>query len=136
MFSQKPIQVTPAQFDTESHASLRYDDLADEVQRSRVYNGEAKKSLLEFLEQMMKLAVALTDLLLVLYPLDDIPNRNKRSVSEERMTIKDCRRRMKFWATEAGEVLRAPKPRENADPPDFSHGSVVLYHDFAYLLYQ
>lgn len=137
MFYQRTIQVTPAQFDIENHTLLQYEDLADEQERSRVYNGGIKRSLVQFVEQMIKLAAALTDLLLVLYPLDEVRHWNKRSSNEERARLENCRRKLSIWDTETRGMFRAPISPERSNPlGEITHDSAVLYHDFVYLLYQ
>lgn len=147
--SRRPIQVTRAHFDLDSsrHEPLGYTDLADEIERSRVYNPGTRKSLVEIFELHTKLAVALTDLLVVVWPLDDAPRWEKRFGDEEMRKIEHCKTQMMSWYREASARFPMPKdpgPRKSMvgmgngarGAADFRHDSVMLYTNLMYMLYQ
>lgn len=147
--SRRPIQITRAHFDLDSgrHEPIGYADLADEIERSRVYNPGTRKSLVEIFELHTKLAVALTDLLGVVWPLDDAPRWEKRFGEEEMMKIDHCKMQMLNWYREASARFPMPKdsgPRKSTlnghgargAGADFRHDSVLLYTNLMYMLYQ
>lgn len=141
---RRPIQVTTAQFDVHSEYDLPFDytDLADEIERSRVYNSGTKRSLIEIFVQMVRLAVALTDLLVLAWPVNDAPVWNKELGDEDASSIMDCKSRLSSWKSAAARRLVASggvgesADRSNGREAGFTHDSVVLYTGFLYLLYQ
>lgn len=145
--SRRPIQITRAHFDLDSvrHEPLGYADLDDEIERSRVYNPGTRKSLVDIFELHTKLAVVLTDLLVVVWPLDDAPRWEKSFGDEEMRKIENCKMQMLDWYREASARFPIPKdpgPRKAAfgngarGAGDFRHDSVLLYTNLMYMLYQ
>lgn len=139
---RRPIQVTRAHFDLdlEKHAPLDVADMADEIERSRVYNPGTRKLLIEIFAQMTKLAVALTDLLVVVWPLDDAPRWEKRFGDEDIRKIEDCKIQMLKWYEEASVKFPIPTDtgtrRNEGRRTDFRHDSVILYTNLMYISYQ
>lgn len=139
----KPIQVTTAQFDVHSAWDLPFDytDLADEIERSRVYNSGTKRSLIEIFVQLVRLAVALTDLLVLAWPVDDVPVWHKGLGDDDTTRITECKSLLSSWKVTAARRLAASgdvgegSNRSNGREADFTHDSVVLYTGFLYLIY-
>ncbi|KAI1331336.1 hypothetical protein F5Y16DRAFT_422889 [Xylariaceae sp. FL0255] len=67
------IQISRAHLDIDVNSGLGYVDLADEVDRSRVYNAEMKRTLIEIFVQILDLCSILIDILTLVFYLDDIP---------------------------------------------------------------
>jgi hypothetical protein len=140
------IQVTRAHFDfdNEAHAPLGFPDMADEVERSRVHNSGTKKSLLETLAHHFQLMVAMTDLLELVWPLDESPQWEKRYGDEVALKIERCKADMQSWYQRATARFPMPKDGISARPGaapgsrlgDFHHDSVVIYTNLMYITYQ
>lgn len=141
------IQVTRAHFDfdKEAHTPLGVSDMANEIERSRVYNSGTKKSLIDMLAHHFRLMVALTDLLELVWPLDESPQWEKRYGDEEAVKIEHCKAQMRSWYQRA--TARFPMPKEGLSSRpnvagggrlagDFHHDSVVLYTNLMYITYQ
>lgn len=144
--SRKPIQVTRARF---SDLDARGDDpigpgaVVDETHGSRVYNVETKTSLLGgVFPELLRLAVALTDLLAVVQAPDELPRWDKRYGHEEMEKVRECKVQMKSWYRAASVTFKPPdsraskKDKNGQGHEEFMHDSIVLYTDLMYLLYQ
>lgn len=141
------IQVTRAQFDfdAEAHAPLSFADLASEIERSRVYNSGTKKSLIEMLAHHIQLMVALTDLLVLVWPLDEAPQWARRYGEEEAAKIERCKGQLRSWYQRSTARFPMPGDGVRARPgaadgsgrgAEFHHDSVVLYTNLMYITYQ
>lgn len=140
------IQVTRAHFDfdKEAHTPLGTADMASEIERSRVYNSGTKKSLIEVLAHHLRLMVALTDLLELVWPLDESPQWEKRYGDEEAVKVEHCKAQLRSWYQQATARFPMPKGAMSARPNmaggsrlagDFHHDSVVLYTNLMYITY-
>lgn len=140
------IQVTRAQFDfdAEAHAPLSFADLASEIERSRVYNSGTKKSLIEMLAHHIQLMVALTDLLVLVWPLDEAPQWARRYGEEEAAKIERCKGQLRSWYQRSTARFPMPGDGVRARPgaadgsgrgAEFHHDSVVLYTNLMYITY-
>lgn len=67
---RRGIQITRAHFAFASHPPLSVADVADETHRSLVYTPDAKRELARVLAHVVRLCVILTDVLLLVWPLD------------------------------------------------------------------
>ncbi|KAF5026983.1 hypothetical protein F66182_1013 [Fusarium sp. NRRL 66182] len=63
------IHITRAHFDFEKNMSLGSTELQAEIQRSKTYCDDTKKSLSTIIDQVVKLSVILTDILLLAFPI-------------------------------------------------------------------
>ncbi|KAI3393263.1 hypothetical protein diail_4522 [Diaporthe ilicicola] len=140
------IQITRVHFDfdAEAHAPLGFADLASEIERSRVYNSGTKRSLIEMLAHHIQLMVALTDLLAIVWPLDEVPQWAKRYGEEEAGKIERCKAQLRSWYQRS--TARFPMPGDGIlerpgatgsgrRGPEFHHDSVVLYTNLMYITY-
>ncbi|KAI1413261.1 fungal-specific transcription factor domain-containing protein [Hypoxylon sp. FL1857] len=137
---RRSLQISRAHFDLEANAGLGYADLADEVDRSKVYNAETKRSLIDIFVQLGELCSVLTDLLTLVFPLDDVPGWDRQLGSEGAATLKECKAALRRWYKSA--TLRFPMfgggttPRmTNASNKQFQHDSVILYTNLMYMHY-
>ncbi|KAK7718374.1 hypothetical protein SLS64_002326 [Diaporthe eres] len=132
-------------FDAEAHAPLSFADLASEIERSRVYNSGTKKSLIEMLAHHIQLMVALTDLLVLVWPLDEAPQWARRYGEEEAAKIERCKGQLRSWYQRSTARFPMPGDGVRARPgaadgsgrgAEFHHDSVVLYTNLMYITYQ
>lgn len=142
---QKPIQVTILHFGHEEMRNrLVLSDFADEVERSRVYNSGAKKTLIKIFLQITELAVVLTDLLGEILPSNEISPWDENYREEETFRIGKCKSKMHSWYKTASlgllprrDSLESASENGVSEPvAGFSHDSVVLYTNFMWLIYQ
>ncbi|KAI0149822.1 fungal-specific transcription factor domain-containing protein [Hypoxylon sp. NC0597] len=137
---RRSLQISRAHFDLEANAGLGYADLAEEVDRSKVYNAETKRSLIEIFVQLGELCSVLTDLLTLVFPLDDVPGWDRQLGSDGAATLKECKAALRRWYKSA--TLRFPMfgggttPRmTNGSNKQFQHNSVILYTNLMYMHY-
>ncbi|OTB04416.1 hypothetical protein M426DRAFT_320779 [Hypoxylon sp. CI-4A] len=137
---RRSLQISRAHFDLDANAGLGYADLADEVDRSKVYNAETKRSLIEIYVQLGELCSVLTDLVTLVFPLDDIPGWGRQIGPEGTDSLKECKAALRRWYKSA--TLRFPMfgggntPRmATANGKQFEHDSVILYTNLMYMHY-
>ncbi|KAL4910151.1 hypothetical protein BDW74DRAFT_173617 [Aspergillus multicolor] len=65
---RRPIQITPEEFDLHLQEGLAFQDLEEECLSSEVYNPDAKIALCRVLSSLCHLVVAVTDLIVLVYP--------------------------------------------------------------------
>lgn len=119
-------------------------DFADEIERSRVYNSGAKKTLIKIFLHITELAVALTDLLGEILPSNEISPWDESYREEETFRIGECKSKMQSWYKTASmgllsrrDSLESTSENGVSEPvAGFSHDSVILYTNFLWLIYQ
>ncbi|KAI0015600.1 hypothetical protein F4780DRAFT_773426 [Xylariomycetidae sp. FL0641] len=139
---RRSLQISRAHFDLDSNMGLGYADLADEVGRSKVYSAETKRHLIEIFVQLGELCSVLTDVLMLVFPLNDAPGWGRQFCHEEAAKIKECKVALRRWYNRA--VIRFPMFAEHRHniPGDTSardkrlqHDSVILYTNLMYMWY-
>ncbi|CAG8137722.1 unnamed protein product [Penicillium olsonii] len=70
LLMRRPIQITSHHFDF-AVQPLCFEDLADEIERSMVYDSSTKEKLAVILTQWSELNASLTDILMLVFPLDE-----------------------------------------------------------------
>ncbi|KAL7620427.1 hypothetical protein AAE478_009422 [Parahypoxylon ruwenzoriense] len=137
---RRSLQISRAHFDLDANTGLGYTDLADEVDRSKVYNAETKRCLIEIFVQLGELSSVLTDLITLVFPLDDVPGWDKELGSEGAAKLRECKAALRRWYK--GATLRFPMfgggstPRmTTANNKQFQHDSVILYTNLMYMHY-
>ncbi|KAH9903732.1 hypothetical protein F4778DRAFT_735304 [Xylariomycetidae sp. FL2044] len=137
---RRSLQISRAHFNLGSGNGLGYADLADEVERSRVYRSETKRCLIEIFVQLGELCSVLTDLLTLVFPLDDAPGWDKRPSCGGAARAKESKIALKRW--HHGATLRFPMfggasvPRvRNSFSKQSQHDSVILYTNLMYMYY-
>ncbi|KAI1378589.1 fungal-specific transcription factor domain-containing protein [Hypoxylon crocopeplum] len=137
---RRSLQVSRAHFDLDANPGLGYADLADEVDRSKVYNAETKRCLIEIFVQLGELCSVLTDLVTLVFPLDDVPGWDRELGSEGATKLKECKAALRKWYK--GATYRFPMfggdstPRmTTANSKQFQHDSVILYTNLMYMHY-
>ncbi|KAI1855664.1 hypothetical protein JX265_006067 [Neoarthrinium moseri] len=137
---RRSLKITRSHFDFDANTGLGYTDLADEIDRSRVYNSGTKRCLIEIFVQVIELCTVLTDLIMLVFPLDDSPGWGKQFGFEETEKIRECKTALRRWYK--GATLRFPMFGGDAVPrmtvtggKEFQHDSVILYTNLMYMYY-
>ncbi|KAI6783173.1 Cutinase transcription factor 1 beta-like protein [Emericellopsis cladophorae] len=137
---RRPIQITRAHFDFDSNPTFGLADLADEFNRSRVYNGETKRCLGGILAQLIDLYIVLTDILMLVFPLDDTPGWGRDMNPEDVGRVKECKMALRRWNKDS--TLRFPMfsgaqttQSTAGRRHQCSHDSVILYTNLMYMYY-
>ncbi|KAI1103601.1 fungal-specific transcription factor domain-containing protein [Jackrogersella minutella] len=137
---RRSLQISRAHFDLEANTGLGYTDFADEVDRSKVYNADTKRCLIEIFVQLGELCSVLTDLITLVFPLDDVPGWDRQIGTEGATTLKECKAALRRWYKSA--TLRFPMfgggstPRmTTTNSKQFQHDSVILYTNLMYMHY-
>lgn len=140
LLMRRPINITRAHFDFDSNPMLGYNDLANEFERSKVYSPGTKKCLGEVLAQLIELYVVLTDILMMVFPLDDTPGWGREMKPEDAEKVRECKTALRRWYKDA--TLRfpmfggGPLPRVVTETnKEFQHDSVILYTNLMYMYY-
>ncbi|KAK1987549.1 fungal-specific transcription factor domain-containing protein [Colletotrichum cereale] len=136
---RRSLQITRSHFSFDSNEALGFSDLADELERSRVYNPGTKRCLAEILKQLVELCVVLTDILILVFPLDDRPGWGREMRAEEQEKVRGCKLALRRWYK--GATLRFPMfgggsvARVKSPGNEFQHDSVILYTNLMYMYY-
>ncbi|KAK9777243.1 putative Zn(2)-C6 fungal-type domain-containing protein [Seiridium cardinale] len=137
---RRSLKITRYHFDFDANPGFGYTDLADEIDRSRVYNSGTKRCLIEIFVQLVELGTVLTDLLMLVFPLDDSPGWGKQGGPEDAEKVRQCKGALRRWYK--GATLRFPMFGGDAVPrmtvsggKDFQHDSVILYTNLMYMYY-
>ncbi|KAI1153153.1 hypothetical protein F4825DRAFT_474930 [Nemania diffusa] len=136
---RRSIQVSRAHFDVDSNRSLGFSDLANEVGLSKVYNSETKRRLIEIFVQLGELCSVLTDLLTLVFPLDDVPGWGRHNGAEGAEKVRQCKAALKRWYNAA--TVRFPvfggksASSKTTGEKHLQHDSVILYTNLMYMFY-
>lgn len=123
------------------HAPLGFADVEDEINRSMVYTSEAKRDLAHVLSHVVRLCVLLTDVLLLVFPLDGALDQARGRLTLmplEEAEIRKNKRALMLWyrtATSAAAQTSA-NAGGGADIDWNKHDSVVLFTHVMYTYYQ
>lgn len=131
---RRGIQITRAHFDFEKYRPLGLMDLDDEIHRSVVYNADAKRELIRILAHVLDLCVILTDVLLLVFPLDGALDqvRERQTLPPfEEVEIRNNKKALVHWYTSAVAA------GEGGSEINWNrHDSVILYTHWMYTYYQ
>ncbi|KAK6215270.1 fungal specific transcription factor domain-containing protein [Colletotrichum tabaci] len=136
---RRSLQITRGHFNFDSGEMLEFSDLSDELERSRVYNPGTKRCLAEILEQLVQLCIVLTDILILVFPLDDRPGWGREMRADEQDKVRGCKVALRRWYK--GATLRFPMfgggsvARMKSPGNEFQHDSVILYTNLMYMYY-
>ncbi|KAH6663978.1 fungal-specific transcription factor domain-containing protein [Plectosphaerella plurivora] len=122
-------QITRQTFDFDTSPTLEAADLADEIHRSRVYNVETKKSLVQLCVRFVRLCVILTDLLsLTPYPEDGDAWALDRSGRAERSSVSELGWELTTWFTDMRREFPSDVRPKQTDTIRFFSRTVLLYY--------
>ncbi|KAH7127308.1 fungal-specific transcription factor domain-containing protein [Dactylonectria macrodidyma] len=96
---RRSIQIGREDFDFHHTTPLCDEDLSSEVESSRVYDANAKRSLISIMALMVKLCVILTDVLALVYPKNDSSVSDAQCSSKRLMQIHEYKRVLEDWAS-------------------------------------
>uniref|UniRef100_A0A8H7N7F7 Zn(2)-C6 fungal-type domain-containing protein n=1 Tax=Bionectria ochroleuca TaxID=29856 RepID=A0A8H7N7F7_BIOOC len=142
LLMRRPIQITREHFDFETSPVLGFPDLVGEFGRSQVYSPDTKRWLAEILVQLVELYVVLTDIIVLVFPLDDTPGWGRDMAPEDVDRIRECKMALRRWYKDA--TLRFPmsgrggqqqQQAESLPSSSRRHGSVILYTNLMYMYY-
>ncbi|ORY69028.1 uncharacterized protein BCR38DRAFT_472437 [Pseudomassariella vexata] len=134
---RRNIQITRNHFDFNANASLDYEDLSDEIEHSRVYHGDSKRSLTAIMALMTELCVCLTDILELVYPFRDTAVCGAEVFLQKVALIKEYREALLRWSKRATMILAVfPDTHDVSRFEEGSHNdSVVLYTNLIWIYY-
>ncbi|TGJ87614.1 hypothetical protein E0Z10_g1144 [Xylaria hypoxylon] len=136
---RRSIQISRAHFDVGSNSGFGLSDLAEEVGQSRVYNPETKRRLIEIFVQLGELCSVLTDLLTLVFPLDDVPGWGRLNGIKGAEKVRECKAALRRWYKAA--TLRFPMfggsnaSSKTTGDKHLRHDSVILYTNLTYMFY-
>jgi hypothetical protein len=143
---RRSIQITRAHFDMDANSPLGSADLADEISRSKVYNADTKRALIDIMSQLIDLCILFTDMLILVYPLDDTPGWGRPMNSEDQGRVKEGKMALRRWYKGAtlkfpmfgggASTVRASHVAGGSGRREFRHDSVILYTNLMYMYYQ
>jgi hypothetical protein len=138
---RRSILISRAHFDFDTNSPLGFADLSEEFEKSRVYNPGTKRCLAEILSQLVELCIVLTDILALVFPLDEMSGHGREMKPGESALLRDCKVALRRWYKAA--TLRFPMfggepiPRTSSGSgKEFHHDSVILYTNLMYMYYQ
>ncbi|ERS96854.1 hypothetical protein HMPREF1624_07063 [Sporothrix schenckii ATCC 58251] len=154
---RRSIQITRAHFDLEANPPLTRADLADEIERSRVYNPGTKSCLIEILVHMIELCVVLTDILTLVFPQDDTPGWGRQMADSDAGRVRQCKIELRRWYKDVAltfPMFGGSSGNSDGSPGnssvhasgggvarlanggrEFYHDSVILYTNLLYMYY-
>jgi hypothetical protein len=126
------LYITNDHFDFKTNQPLTAEDLASEIDNSKVYDSDTKRSLAELLAVLCELAIILTDIIMVVYPVCETPFSTTADMvlSQVRVGIDRCRFDLDKWYD--GTSVQFPTPAGLGD----SSASVILFTNLMYIYYQ
>lgn len=129
---RRSIQITEENFDF-SQPMLSEEDLEPEFDHSRVYDSDTKRCLARVLQAQLELAVALTNVISLVYPAKHFSIFNEVDgtyLKNMPARIQRCRDELDQWNN------RVKDSRLTFEPWQSKHESVVLYSDLTQMYYQ
>lgn len=129
---RRPLQISSNDFDFDL-APLSEIDFNDEIRKSRVYDAAVKRLLIQLFAALCELAVVLTEVIMVVYPMNDYPPSDRATelwIQNSLISIDECHRSLDRWYERT--TVQFPTPAVRND----THESLVLYTNLIYIYYQ
>jgi hypothetical protein len=126
------LYITTDHFDFINNSPLTVGDFNDEIDHSKVYDPATKRSLAEVLAVLCQLAVTLTDIIMVVYPVSEAPvtTMDKMALSRMRSRIERCKSDLAQWFDGASVHFPTPAGLGNTSK------ALVLFTNLMYIYYQ
>ncbi|KAH7147160.1 hypothetical protein B0J13DRAFT_524861 [Dactylonectria estremocensis] len=102
--SRRRILINRRRFDFASHAPLRFGDLEDEIEHSKVYCGRIKRQSIRVFEKFAELCVVLTNILRLVYPLDE---RRPGGLCISATSTSTAKSSLRLWENSASTLFHA-----------------------------
>lgn len=136
---RRGVQIDRARFNFAANTPLRHADLEDEVHSSNVYGIKTKRHLLRVFEKFIELCTVLTDVLAMVYPLDEQCSGGYLFTADT-SKIWQAKRFLREWAKDTAlhlQDLIAPDTAksDHVDVQHTLHESVTLYINLMYMFY-
>jgi hypothetical protein len=125
---RRPIQITRDSFDF-SQEPISEADLESEFNYSQVYDSETKRSLARILKAQIDLAIVLTDMIALVYPINSLKSFDYDSLMRMPATIQQCRESLDNWF---GQLLEKSTALGSLST---RHKSVSLFHGLTQVYY-
>ncbi|CZR56867.1 uncharacterized protein PAC_06756 [Phialocephala subalpina] len=129
--TRRPLLIVPDYFESDLEP-FTAEDLDDEIGHSRVYDAATKRLLVNLFVKQCQLATPLTDVIMVISPLNeslDPGYMSENNFSKTVAKIVKCRQLLCQWYDNA--VISFPTPAGLKD----SHESVTLFTNLMYIYY-
>lgn len=132
---RRPILITPNEFDF-GQECLTEADFVDEMDKSHVYTATTKRQLVNIIALQCQLAVAVTPLVIAVYPIlySSTPIMSPVSQFIQSMArVEESKTELAVWARRSGITLTNRDARDI--PPSDAHESVTLYTELTCIYY-
>jgi len=129
---RRPLNISSVDFDF-GVAPLTKDDFETEIDRSKVYDSSTKYILIEIFLTLCDLAITLTDVIMLVYPLSEPSGEYSSSdlqADHALSRVEACKSGLNRWFEKA--TLCFPTPAGLGD----MHESVILYTNLMYMYHQ
>jgi hypothetical protein len=129
---RRPLQITGEEFDFNEATPLSAEDFENEIECSKVYDSSSKQSLVQLLLTLCDLAVCITDVIMVVYPLSGPPDltlSSDQKADQCLCRIESCISDLNGWFEKA--TISFPTPAGIGD----IHSSLILYTNLMYIYY-
>lgn len=123
---RRPLHIGPADFNF-NLAPMTKDDFENEVTRSRVYDPSTKRSLAGIFVVLCDLAVVFTEVIMVVYPLNEYSDMGVENTIDQ---VSMCKFGLNTWFEKT--TVSFPTPAGLGEV----HESVILYTNLMYMYYQ
>lgn len=136
--SRQSITITRANFDFDANPMLACDDLADEDNKSNIYDAESKVRLAQVSVKLVELCVVLTDVLTLSSSIRDNPSWGLSQRVADTNHAAVCRVQLQRWYNGFLEMKSAMSSGEvvNETNNEGRGSSVVLFTNLAEMYYQ
>ncbi|KAJ2905581.1 Cutinase transcription factor 1 beta [Zalerion maritima] len=134
MGTRRGIQITSSQFDFRNNSVLGYTDLSGETEHSMVHDPDTKRQLAGILEQLVELCIVLTDILALVFPLEESPGWRAVHANDQEK-VRRYKMALRRWHRSAVSRLAAFKAQPALSEPESQHGTVILYTRLLFMYY-
>ncbi|KAJ5355956.1 hypothetical protein N7517_010565 [Penicillium concentricum] len=141
LLMRRPIQISKLHFSFAANPLCAV-DLADEFERSSVYDPPAKRELADVLAQWTELNIALTDILMLVFPLDERRDVTPDKRLSDTSQLSECKLKLERWYKSAvqrfsislpdGDIASSIGPETDTER---CHSSVILYTNLMLMYY-
>ncbi|KAL4805916.1 fungal-specific transcription factor domain-containing protein [Aspergillus unguis] len=131
---RRSLQILPSDFDVFSHPPLALEDMEDEIHASEVYDAHTKTVLCKVLTSQCQLAVALTPVLMTVYPGAGLQDLRPDDDTTWRR-VNDSMARLHHWEKHHMVQINHETGAENPSIPFFQHLTALYYETARLALY-
>lgn len=115
---------------------LNYEDLSGDIESSRVYTADTKRSLVNIVVTLAELCVCLKDVLGTVYPLRDIGASDAEAGSKMSKMIQVLRGALGRWSSKASRSFSSmTQSRGAVAGTGFLHDSIAMYQNLVWMFF-